>query len=509
MSLRPSVSISFLSLIGLVFFGVLSYRLWLAETQSLQESFSNEVARQAASFEREVLLNLEILYTLNTAVSIRPPESQSDFEQLTVNVLERLPAIQAFAWAPWVTADQRGELESRYAQLDSDGWLFENSLQGEPQPAGDRPWYVPVEFIAPLEHNRLAIGFDLASETRRLEALLASRESGQMVATAAIRLVQEPDSQRGFLVFTPLYRSADGANGEPQHYAFLNGVFRVGQLFEQSIGASVAGNVLYQIVDVTVPQEEVVFSSHQVSEDSWQLDFTETLSLTEFAGRNWVVRATPSQGYIAAQRGHLPLIVLLSGISLVGLMLTYTLVTLQRNRELQEAKKQLEAISLTDSLTGLANRRHFDQHLKDEWARARRNQTSLSLIMVDIDYFKPYNDEYGHPAGDQCLKQVAQALQGVPRRSADLVARYGGEEFALILPDDSDAEDIAEQCRKTIEWLRIPHEYSDIADVITISLGVATVKPGRATSITQFTERADRALYDAKETGRNRVVVSK
>lgn len=505
---RPSLSVGVLSLIGLIFFGVLGYRLWLAETNSLQLSFSNEVARQAASFEREVLLNLEILYTLRAAADVRPPQTQSDFDRMTAGVIERLPAIQAFAWAPWVTAEQLPSFESRYVDSESAGWLFENTAEGERQPVSARDWYVPVEFIAPLALNVAAVGFDLASETRRLNALVAARESGEMVSTAAIRLVQEPDNQQGFLVFTPLYESNTSADDEPRLYAFLNGVFRIGELFEQSIGASAPSNILFQIVDVTTAQEEVMYSSHQPSEDSWQLEFTETVALSEFAGRHWVVKAIPSTGFIANQRGYLPLTVLVSGIGLVGMMLTYTLITLKRNQELHEAKQQLEAISLTDSLTGLANRRHFDQHLKREWAQARRNQSCLSLIMIDIDFFKAYNDEYGHPAGDQCLKQVAQALQGVPKRSADLVARYGGEEFALILPGADDAEDIAEQCRTTIEWLRIPHQYSDVADVITISLGVANLRPGKNNSIKKLSELADSALYEAKDAGRNRIVIA-
>ncbi|MHA7880547.1 MAG: sensor domain-containing diguanylate cyclase [Saccharospirillum sp.] len=507
MTLRPSLSVGVLSLIGLIFFGVLSYRLWLAETESLQASFHNEVARQAASFEREVLLNLEILYTLTSAAEVQSPQSQADFERMIANVLERLPAIQAFAWAPWVTAEQRDLFERQYAGSNDSGWLFESAIDGERQAVGDRPWYVPVEFIAPLDANQAAVGFDLASEARRLEALLAAREENRMVATAPIRLVQEPENQRGFLVFTPLYQSSPGVPQERTHYAFLNGVFRIGQLFEQSIGTTVPNNILFQIVDVTLPQPEVMFSSYLPSENTWQLDFTDTVPLSDVAGRRWVVRATPSIGYINDQRGYLPIIVLLSGIGLMALLLAYTLLTLQRNRELHEAKQQLEAISLTDSLTGLANRRHFDQHLEQEWARARRNRVCVSLVMIDIDFFKPYNDEYGHPAGDRCLKQVAEALKGVPGRPADLVARYGGEEFAMILPGADDPEPIAEQCRATIEWLRIPHDYSDISDVITISVGVATLTPGAQTSVRQLTEQADEALYEAKEAGRNRVVV--
>lgn len=182
------------------------------------------------------------------------------------------------------------------------------------------------------------------------------------------------------------------------------------------------------------------------------------------------------------------------------------LVTHRQTQDLNAAKAQLETISLTDSLTGLANRRHFDRHLEQQWAQAVRRRVPLSLVMVDIDNFKSYNDECGHPSGDKALQQVAQALRRMVTRPLDLVARHGGEEFALILPDTRDSVEIARKCCAAVESMALRHEYSDVAGVVTISAGVCSLNPEDGYSMEQLAEWTDHALYQAKESGRNRVV---
>jgi diguanylate cyclase (GGDEF)-like protein len=174
----------------------------------------------------------------------------------------------------------------------------------------------------------------------------------------------------------------------------------------------------------------------------------------------------------------------------------------------EDLVKSLLAISTLDGLTGIPNRRHFDSILAKEWNRASRSKTSISLIMCDIDYFKPYNDHYGHQKGDNCLIQVAIMLQELARRDDDMAARYGGEEFAVILPTTTidNAKDIAEQMRLAIQETCIPHKYSLTDNIITVSFGVATVIPQREQSSTILVSFADKALYKAKQLGRNRVV---
>jgi diguanylate cyclase (GGDEF)-like protein len=177
----------------------------------------------------------------------------------------------------------------------------------------------------------------------------------------------------------------------------------------------------------------------------------------------------------------------------------------ERTSELQEANCQLAALSTTDDLTGIANRRRFDSALRQEWQRAKRNRQPLALAMLDVDWFKRYNDHYGHPMGDNCLRQVAAVLESQVRRSGDIVARYGGEEFVFIAPntDMSMVFDMAEQVRQALEDLVLPHEMSPLGHV-TVSIGVAAVVPDDKQPPEWLVAQADRALYQAKADGRNR-----
>lgn len=176
-------------------------------------------------------------------------------------------------------------------------------------------------------------------------------------------------------------------------------------------------------------------------------------------------------------------------------------------RLLERANTKLQELSSIDGLTGIANRRYFDQILEREWKRALRYSRPLSLIIIDIDVFKAYNDNYGHLAGDECLKQVAQALHNGTKRSGDLTARYGGEEFAVILPETGEegAYALAEELRLIIYSLSIEHAFSSVCGVVTTSLGVATMVPDCAMTSNMLIEHADKALYYAKQRGRNRV----
>jgi diguanylate cyclase (GGDEF)-like protein len=179
----------------------------------------------------------------------------------------------------------------------------------------------------------------------------------------------------------------------------------------------------------------------------------------------------------------------------------------QRTEELRLANEHLSRLSFMDALTGLANRRRFDEALEHEWRRALRAQTSLAIIMADVDQFKRYNDVLGHPQGDKCLTTVAQVLAHAAGRAGDLVARYGGEEFIVLLPgaDQAAAMHMAEELRAACEALAIPHPASPQGDVVTLSLGVASCVPlDEAAALTLVTQ-ADAALYLAKQQGRNRV----
>ena len=167
----------------------------------------------------------------------------------------------------------------------------------------------------------------------------------------------------------------------------------------------------------------------------------------------------------------------------------------------------LNDIAERDGLTGLYNRRMFDNLTSRLWLQAQRNQESLQIILVDIDHFKPYNDLYGHQAGDNCIRRVATIIARATKRPFDFCARYGGEEFALVLyaPSGSDSTALAEQIRRETMALSIPHAHSDAAGILTVSIGSATAEPDTKRSLAGLIQSADEALYRAKQLGRNRV----
>jgi diguanylate cyclase (GGDEF)-like protein len=182
----------------------------------------------------------------------------------------------------------------------------------------------------------------------------------------------------------------------------------------------------------------------------------------------------------------------------------------EANRRAEALARQLRQLSAEDGLTGIANRRHFDQVFLREWLRALRGSYPLSLVLLDLDFFKPFNDTYGHRAGDECLRQVTEVLRGYCRRPGDLAARYGGEEFVVVLPGTGrgDARELAARIVEAVEALKVPHESSAASSVVTISAGVATLVPDRNMSPKHLIEMADAALYRAKGEGRNRVVLA-
>jgi diguanylate cyclase (GGDEF)-like protein/PAS domain S-box-containing protein len=176
---------------------------------------------------------------------------------------------------------------------------------------------------------------------------------------------------------------------------------------------------------------------------------------------------------------------------------------------LQSAYRAMETLVVVDALTGIANRRRFDDGLASEWRRASREASKLSLLLIDADHFKRYNDTYGHVRGDSCLKQIAESALDVVLRPGDLVARYGGEEFAVVLPgtDEMGAKAVAEDICQAVRNRRLPHE-GNAPGIVTVSIGCATLIPQRGKSAQDLIEAADQALYRAKAKGRNRVVVA-
>ncbi|WP_174874623.1 GGDEF domain-containing protein [Vogesella oryzae] len=192
--------------------------------------------------------------------------------------------------------------------------------------------------------------------------------------------------------------------------------------------------------------------------------------------------------------------------SLVGFMFDIS-ERKKTEEKLLALQKELEALSFKDGLTGIANRRQLDASLQREWETACRSQQPLSMLLLDVDYFKQYNDVYGHVLGDKCLIDIAQTLNLAAVGARDVVARFGGEEFVLLLPetDAAGAQKVAERCQRLIEKLAIAHVQSPHQQRVTVSIGVGTVTPGRGMNSSEFIQAVDRQMYAAKQNGKNRI----
>lgn len=180
-------------------------------------------------------------------------------------------------------------------------------------------------------------------------------------------------------------------------------------------------------------------------------------------------------------------------------------------QDLERSNAQLKHLSSIDGLTGVANRRYFDERLAEEVQRGLRGRSGLAVVLLDIDYFKPYNDNYGHQMGDTCLREVAQALSHSLRRPSDFIARYGGEEFVAILPgtDIDGARIVAETLRAAVDVLELTHEHSKMSDHVTVSVGYAALVPLSMEDGALLVSAADQGLYDAKRAGKNRIMEGK
>ncbi len=272
-----------------------------------------------------------------------------------------------------------------------------------------------------------------------------------------------------------------------------------------------------KIVDLALPAgEDLVLYHPSRTGFAARTDIVYRKELPEMLGQKWAVISAPTATYVSDRRNLLPISIFALGVIFTLLMVLYIYfisrqaeiiqqTVSKKTIELNKANKMLEMLSRTDALTGIANRRLMDEFMENEWLRAIRNRTPLAFILIDIDYFKDYNDNYGHLAGDEVLKTVATVLKSLSHRPGDLVARYGGDEFALILTDTLDAETVAQSCLRAVAAAKIPHTFSAIADILTITAGVCSVVPEAGTESKLVINAADKALYNAKNAGRNRV----
>jgi len=512
--------LAFVLLFGLVISISSGYFLYEMEEKSITREFHKEIDEHAASLHREIIVNFEALRSLAILFSNSKAPDWSHFSLEAKGILSRHDGIQALEWVPFITHKQRSIFESKPLLNLPNFEIIERIKQGDMSRSPKKEEYYPVYFLEPYIGNELAYGFDLSSNRTRYEAIISARNSGLPIATGSITLVQESGDQKGFLAFIPIYKTRSLATLEKRKDNLLGlvlGVFRIGDIFNNSIKHKKVKNIQITLLDETTTSVSgsVLHKTQHIGSEL-NIDLTYKKKLPILWARQWSIVAYPSHEYFSSRRNVLPLAVFISFLvfsTYIAFYINYISrrtadiqkIVSEQNYEISAANKKLELLSRTDGLTGIANRRCMDDFLEQEWRLAIRNKTTLSFIIIDIDFFKLYNDNYGHPQGDDCLKKVANHLKSLLHRPSDIIARYGGEEFSLILPQTTSAFDVAETCRTSVENLKIPHEYSKNSQVITISIGVCTVQPKINMSSRILMETADKALYIAKNKGRNRV----
>lgn len=510
---------------GIVLSCLLFGLFYHVETKSIQREFEAEINKKAELLSGSLTLQFEALYGVKLAFDNYGVLLPDEFSVLATTILSRHPQLEALEWVPYVAGKQRTEQESFVARRLPGFEFSERVASGDMVRATDRPAYFPVYYLEPLAGNEAFLGYDLGSNSIRLDAIRRARDSGEMQLSEGLKLLQPvggSGDNSGLLSFLPVYRQPEPESVYRRRESLLGfvvGVFRIGEILPVTYLAGEEESLHYSLIDLSAPADNQVLYHYPLmtkQNDNLLDQLTYTRSVLQQGGRRWVLEATPTNAYFEQRRTVTPWLVFAAGSLFFGIVSWLGSTTLKRsklflaeidskNQQLNTANAKLERLTKTDCLTGIANRRFFDETYDQEFRRAQREDLPLALLIVDIDYFKEFNDNYGHQAGDRCLKLVANELERVLKRPADMIARIGGEEFGILLPNTTDGEVVAKQCRAAVERLNIEHRGAGELAFVTISVGVASAESVRDQTKDTLFNMADTALYQAKKGGRNRV----
>jgi diguanylate cyclase (GGDEF)-like protein len=487
--------------------------IYSIETTVITTEFEKDVITESLAIEQEVALNFHALDSLKNFYDNSQHVDPEEFKQFSLALLRSHPNIKALSWVPEITQSERHQYDSKAHYFGHQLHITERNEALNLHTAQQRDVYFPVSYLEPISGNENALGFDLASNPTRLAALTLAKQTGELTITASIQLVQGSVVHKSFLAVLPIYTQHKQSNiTDKQIMGYVTAVFHIDELMINALKNTIERDISLTLFDQTTAIVEVLHTTHPEISHNQETRLNYPLGL--IGGRTWHLEASPSSSYITEKRSANPFIIFFLVLTFISSSILYIFKLLkqsdfteqavqERTIELNEAKQAMERITLLDDMTGVANRRHFDRFLMTEWKRGKREQTPLSLLVIDIDHFKQFNDNYGHLAGDVAIQQVATALSDTLRRPTDLLARYGGEEFAIIAPNTSDGYILAELCRQRIEAALLPHAYSSVADHITVSIGFTTLIPSDDSTPDALFKQADQALYKAKSCGRN------
>ena len=459
----------------------------------------------------------------------------AQFAEFAAPMLDRFPTISALGWVPRVMQQNRNVLE-KATRLKYPGFrITEIGPDKELVPAGARPVYFPVQLIRPYRGNEAAHGFDIYSNPVRRAAIDAAIDSGRTTSTARIRLVQETGRQYSVLIINPVFGHRDPVTENRQVRGVASAVYRIGDGVDRALAQVGPIDTNVWLFDRSGGRDNQFLYFHRAGRPT--ADREEDVPDPPTAGvrhvhdfrlgeRDFQLVFAPKEDRFNRDGNYLAWTAFCVGLLFTALLAAYMALMLRRSRDLhvgreallheirvrehaeqqlREVNVELQNLSREDPVMGIANRRFFDEYFEQEWKRAMRHKTPLSLLIGDVDRFKSYNDTFGHIAGDKCLRRIARVLREALERPGDLVARYGGEELALVLPStpEKGAHDLAEKIRILVSSMS-PTEAD--APSVTMSIGYGTIEPQRDSSMEEFIRAVDDALYRAKQRGRNRAV---
>jgi diguanylate cyclase (GGDEF)-like protein len=505
-----------------VVFALISVAVLLQSVNFERERVESEIGRLATSavgsLDKSVGRHEEVLVGLRGLFEASDQVDADEFQIYTDKFLDRFPSLQAVSWNPVVANADLADFIAQQQQQPgfADFTVTERTAEGELVPVAERDQHVVVAYIEPLAENSNALGFDIASNPARVEAIEGAATTGEAIGTAPIDLVQESGSQKGMLVLLPLYpngmnpEKAVAKGVEPE--GFTVGVYRLGDLVAETFEDSTWDDLAIQLVDVT-DEEPVVVADLPARSGVDDERIVESLSpavvpLNTF-GRDFELSIQPTSGpLIDGYRGEslalfTALVILAFLLESLVLLLTGFAIRARRDAE------ELSYEATHDALTGLRNRRAFMREFERTIHRDPETETGPAsdiLLFCDLDGFKQVNDEGGHRAGDEVLRAVAADI-GRHVRARDIVARMGGDEIAILLVacELADGQRIASNIVQSILDLRVETNAGVFS--VGISAGLAQVQPESDSSVDEYLHRADLACYQAKRAGKGQTVV--
>lgn len=500
---KPIGSAILIFLIGFILSSASAWLLLESEKKRLDSNFKLLINDYEQSINRQLNINkqaiksIAVLFRWNDQLNYQAFKIESD------KIIKEFPDTQAIEWIPKITHQNKSRYlahirefypEYEIKQLDGD-------TKGEVQ--------YPVLYLNPIKGNEHVFGVDLFSNERRRKDIIAFTHSDQPVFVRSIELIQ---GKKGIIIILPVFKNTDSTNSRAIK-GIVSGVYKIHKMLTTAQSSSMLKTVPLRIVEDN--KDTVLFSQNLDNQDVNKRHKI-IVPIKNDLNLRWSIIAYPQHSLFSNDKIYSAWIIFIAGIICSLAIASYILFMIQKSiliqtvverktKELHKANQELLNLSNMDALTGLANRRSLNQFFNN-WEKQQDDNLNVSVLIMDIDYFKLYNDYYGHTQGDKCLKQVAEKLKVCGKRKNDLVARFGGEEFIAILSECSNPSSFAELCRMSIEALGIPHAASSVAKHVTISIGVSTGIPTNIQELKSMIDTADKALYEAKEKGRNQTI---